>query len=148
MASPKVFVPDGFTLIEIIFVMTLWSSLLGLGLVISFDSYRGHIFQSETKLVLNYLYYARALSMANANSSSYGVQLTDSKVILFSAPEYNQSQTSNIVREDLVSIGSAVPTNAVFAPLTGQSTAPVIFELALGNRNSEIRVNGQGGILW
>lgn len=148
MALPKASIPNGFTLIEIIFVMALWSSLLGLGLVISFDSYRGHLFQNETQLVLNYLYYARALSIANVNGSGYGVQLTDSKVILFSGTQNNQNQTSNIVMEDLVTIGSSESKSTVFSALTGQSASPVVFNLGLGPRFREVRVNSEGGIIW
>lgn len=149
MALLKASVPNGFTLIEIIFVMALWSSLLGLGLVISFDGYRGHLFSNQTQLVLNYLHYARALSMANVNGSGYGVQLTSFKIILFAGNQYNQNQSSAIVMEDLVTIGSTgEPQVVAFLPLTGQSVSPVIFNLSLGQRQKEVRVNSQGGILW
>jgi hypothetical protein len=87
--------------------------------------------------------------MSNVNGSGYGVQLTSFKIILFAGNQYNQNQSSAIVMEDLVTIGSTgEPQVVAFLPLTGQSVSPVIFNLSLGQRQKEVRVNSQGGILW
>lgn len=63
----------GFTLIEIVVALTILITILGLGLFVSLDVYRGYTYRSERATVLALLTRARSHAMANIDQSPWGV---------------------------------------------------------------------------
>ena len=64
---------SGFTLIEILVVSAIITVLASLGLLMSFDVYRGFSFHSEVSTVASLLMRARSRSLANINQIPHGL---------------------------------------------------------------------------
>lgn len=142
----------GFTIIEIIIVMALFTGLFAMGAVTGTDSYQRYIFRSELEKTGALLQKARSSAMANIGETSHGVYFGDTaNTILFRGTSYTTSSPYNlkIERSKAVSISasSTVPSAIVFTPLSGTSTAGTI-TLTDGVRNSIITVNNEGAINW
>ncbi len=117
---------NGFTIIEIlvsIFIITIISGILGLGLV----NYRKHsIVDIATIEIISLLEEARSSTLASKNAAKYGVHFETSKAILFADPyvpgaagnkEYIIDSNAQISSYSLTGGGSEL----VFDRLTGKT---------------------------
>lgn len=147
----------GFTLIETIIAIGILGLILGLGLLATFDSFRGYMFRSERSTLVSILSRARNESLANINQISHGVCYDNPShsYTIFQGAGYVYGAPENVVIE-----GSAVTTisapsiffctsnsGIVFSQLAG-TTTPVDIVVTQSNRTSTISINYEGTINW
>ena len=115
----------GFTLIELIVLISILGIILGIALV-GFSS-----FLSTSKLdtlnedVISFVRKAREKTLASEASFAYGVHIEESKLVIFRAPTYTQGEITN---EEYV-----LPSN-FFIPLVSLADGgnDIIFQLLSG----------------
>lgn len=120
---------EGFTLLEILIVMTLLIFIAGLALVYSLDSFKITNFRSDQSQLLGVLLKARSQAMANINQKPHGVYLEASttKYTLFQGANYVSRDTAlDIVfsGNSAYSLGGA--TSTVFSQLSGTTSPATI----------------------
>jgi prepilin-type N-terminal cleavage/methylation domain-containing protein len=144
----------GFTLIELIVVLGIFSILAAAGLAFSFDSYRGYLFQSEYTSTVNLLAKARNRAINNFNESDHAIEVLSGEYRLYATDEYSASDPSTYLslprNNELTFTG---PTKVVFAQLSGDlascdSKDPCEITFGYGLRTMKITVNDVGGIIW
>lgn len=146
---------EGFTLMEIIVVLGLLSLFAVMGLVFSFDSYRGYFFRSEYTMFVNLLEKARNRAANNFNESGHGVAVLDSEYRLFRNDIYDPDDDTtyeSYPKNSSITFGG--PTDIRFFQLSGNidscdgDPAPCEFTFGYANKTKEITINAQGGITW
>lgn len=150
MKSPSILAQNrGFTIIEIIIVMALFTGLFAMGAVTGTDSYQRYIFRSELEKTGALLQKARSSAMANVGESSHGVYFGDSaNTILFRGASYTASSPYNLKIERSKAVSISGPLEIVFTPLSGATVTTGIITLTDGVRNATITVNNEGLINW
>jgi prepilin-type N-terminal cleavage/methylation domain-containing protein len=144
----------GFTLIEIIVVLGIFSILAAAGLAFSFDSYRGYLFQSEYTSTVNLLAKARNRAINNFNESDHTVEILSGEYRLYAADEYSASNPStylSLPRNNELSFSG--PSEITFKQLSGDLDptscgGPCTITLGYGLQTKTITVNEVGGIIW
>lgn len=145
----------GFTLIELVIVIAIFSIVATFGLFLSMDFYRTYNSNIAITKIVSVLSKARAQSLANINEKEHGVHIDEGKYILFSrvAPAIFGLQAP----EDLeIPAGSGVnlaTTDIIFERLTGKarnsiSACPCYVEIESQGVTKTITVNSEGGIDW
>src|SRR5437870_6082014 len=83
----------GMTLIEIMVAIAILGIILSLGLIISFDSYRGYSFRSESSVVVSILERARSRALNNFYQSPHGVcyDSTNKNYVLFRGSSFGSA---------------------------------------------------------
>jgi len=139
----------GFTLIEILIVVGILSILVGLGLFIGNDFYRGYNLRLERSVMVSALQKARNQSMSNIGQSNHGVYLTNDGFTIFQGPSYAGRSTSSdqIILSNL-SVTHSGLNEIVFSQLSGQSNASGTITLNNGISSTTINVNYEGAISW
>lgn len=146
----------GFTLIEIVITIAIFSMLLGMGLIMSMETFRGTIYRSEEGTIVSLFERARSRAMNNINQSSWGVCYIAPNYVIFkgsscSAPAVTDSIDANTSVASASNFSSKFPT-VVFTQLSGTTTAPVgsPFNLAVtqDSRSDVISINNEGTIIW
>jgi len=139
----------GFTLIEIILVMTLLVMVLGFGLITGFDSYRRDALRAERNTVISVLQKARSQAINNVNNSKHGFYFDGTNYIVFEGT----SSDSRISEKDLL-----IPKNSV---ITATGSVEIVFDQLMGNTvqtgdfilsddtsSTTISINQEGRINW
>lgn len=157
MRSRKVSTSDarlrrGFTLVEIVVVVTLIVLLAGLGLWVGMDVYRGYGFRSEARAFVSTLQRARLEAMVNMNEVPHGVHLEDSSYTVFQGAAYGADPVFNrrnsfLYRVTLVG-NPALPRDVIFEQLSGRVSVPGTVTLTDGARSSTITIDHEGRISW
>ena len=154
MKSPKPSIRNqrdgGLTLIEILVVVALFSVLVSIGLVFSFDSYRNYLFRAEVKAVSTMLSQARNRSAANFNESAHVFEILPNEYRIY--PLNDPSDHDSLERNSAISI---IPTTSsvIFEQLSGSlreesaCSAPCTISLNNGLLEWEVSINKAGGIL-
>lgn len=144
----------GFTMIEILVVLGMLAIFATMGLVISFDSYRGYLFRSEYTTTVNLLTKARNRAINNFNESNHGVAILDGEYRIFNTDEYDSDDDSTY---DSYSRNNALiftgPTEIIFQQLTGNLAScdgedPCTYTFGYGLKTKSITINEVGGITW
>lgn len=142
--------PRGFTLIEIVVVMAIFTVLIGLGLFMSIDSYRGFAFRSEQDTIVSVLEKARSRAVNNYYQSPWGVCYLAPNYLIF------KGSTCTAVNSDAIpaNAGVAAASNfattfptVVFSQLAGTSTGGTI-TVTQNARTSTVQINYEGTIIW
>ncbi len=148
----------GFTLIEIVIVIALAGILMGLGLMLSMDVYRGTLFRSSRDVLVNTLTVARSRAMANMYQSAHGVCYDAPNFVVFRGTSYDASSPTNETLEanpsvtlsstgDFFTCGTG--TGIVFSQLAGTtSNTGVITVHGEGHSDETVSVNSLGTIVW
>lgn len=147
--------PRGFTLIEIIVVIAIFSILITLGLFMSIDTFRGAFHRSEVDVIVSVLQKARSRAMNNIEQSTWGV--------CYLAPQYlilkNSSTCDSASAADTFAANPSVAEASkfnntpstfpivVFSQLSG-ATAEKSFDVVQDARTSTISINHEGTITW
>src|SRR5690348_2888046 len=151
----------GFTLIEILVVLTIFIFLAGLGLFLSLDSYRGSSFRSERDTAVSMLQKARSQAMNNiclggscVNGLAHGVHFTASQYVIFQGGIYNSGDTTNQATpvNNSVTITDASgnpPADIIFNQLDGSTSSAATVRVSDNQgHSSDILVNTEGQISW
>jgi prepilin-type N-terminal cleavage/methylation domain-containing protein len=144
----------GFTLIEIIVVLGIFSILAAAGLAFSFDSYRGYLFQGEYTSVINLLSKARNRAINNFNESDHALEILSGEYRLYATDEYNASNPAtylSLPRNNELTFSG--PNKVVFKQLSGDlsscdSVDPCKITFGYGFQTMNITINNVGGIIW
>jgi len=149
----------GLTLIEILVSVSILIVVLGLGLFVTFDAYRGYSFRSERSVLISALEKARSRSMANLHQTTHGVCFSGSKIIIFRGSVCNLALSTNETipaGASTVIVGMEVATPVVFDRLSGKLSPEVSPESAERTISitdgirapQEIKINNEGTINW
>ncbi len=139
---------SGFTLIEILIVTAILTLIMGMGLFLSFDFYRGYLLGTERDLVVGVLEKARSRALANMFETSHGVYIDSDKFILFRGNNYTAGASTN---EDIPGnsiIQKSGLSEIVFVGLTGLPVVAGDITLEDGAKSKVISINNEGRIEW
>ncbi len=137
--------------------------LLGAGLFVTMDAYRGYTFRSEREVLVNVLERARNSALYNIDQTAWGVCYDDAapQYVLFRGASYVAGAATNegVPAQKVVSMhglplcssGSAIE----FSQLTGSLSPPVVpatsefvITIVENNRSGDISINNEGRINW
>lgn len=146
---PRRATQGGFTLIEILIAMAIFLLLVGLGLFMSMDAYRGYSFRSERDVVVSLLQKARSRSMANIHQSAWGVCTINSTYIVFRGTACVAGAATNetLPVSSSATVAGLLSPGVVFSQLGGTTTATTV-TVTEGTRVSTISINHEGTINW
>ncbi len=137
MPSPRIYRVRGrgFTLVEILVVVAIFTGLAGLGLFMAFNSYGSAASRSERDTVVSLLAKARGRAMNNYYGAAWGV--------CYLGPNY-------VIFRDAPPCVAGSPT-VIFEQLTGKLVpqTPVTITITQPNHpDSIIFINNEGTINW
>ena len=143
----------GFTLIELLVVTAIFSVLVTLGLLMSFETFRGTLHRSEVATIVSLLEKARSRSMSNIEQSSWGVCYLSGNYLLLKGSSVCDAAYARekISANPSVAAASDFSTTfpvVVFAQLSGDSNSPVPFAVVEDSRTTTVTINYAGTILW
>ncbi len=144
----------GFTLIEVLVVLGMMAIFATMGLVFSFDSYRGYLFRSEYTTTVNLLAKARNRAINNFNESNHGVAILDGEYRLFKTSDYDPSDSDtyeSFPRNNELTFDG--PEEIIFEQLSGNliecdGEDPCTYTFGYGLKTKSITINDMGGITW
>ncbi|HWA32368.1 MAG TPA: prepilin-type N-terminal cleavage/methylation domain-containing protein [Candidatus Paceibacterota bacterium] len=153
----------GFTLIEMVIVISLIAVIGGFGLFFGIDSLRGYSFHSDRDTLVSTLQHARAEAMANIcrgtdcadGGKPQGVYIDTSarKFIVFQGTTYDPHDDNNAPVD--YSQNTILPDDGslrtiVFDQLSGNVDAPgyITINDATNVHSSKVEISDQGQILW
>jgi prepilin-type N-terminal cleavage/methylation domain-containing protein len=148
----------GFTLVEVMITIALMSVLLGLGLILSMDVYRGTLYRSTRQVLISSLTTARGRALSNMYQSTHGVCYAPPDFIIFRGTTYSATSPYN----ETVPGNPAVTLSSTGAFITcGSGTGIVFSQLAAstsntgtitvsesGHADETVSVNSLGTIIW
>ncbi len=146
MKSPNTYAPHNttaFTLIEILIVVSIFSALAGMGLVMSMQTFRSGIHRSEVETVVSLLQKARSRALAHSEQSSWGVCYVAPNYLLFKGSVCTGIETTPANTSFPASFSASV----IFSALSATTTGAVITVTEKGQVRT-ITVNGEGMIVW
>lgn len=161
---------NGFTIIEMLIVVSIIVTVGGIGLFFGFDSLRGYSFRSDRDVLVSALQHARAEAMANicrgtcTDGKPHGVYVdaVNHKFIIFQTensnnPKYidqtieDKSYNAEIDGSSLVTHNNGVDTEVVFKQLSGETSCSVSCDITLKDNTGRIdilHINSEGQIIW
>ena len=148
----------GFTLMEVIVTIALMSVLLGLGLILSMDVYRGTIYRSTRQVLISSLTTARGRALSNMYQSTHGVCYASPDFVIFRGTTYSAASLYNETvpgnpSVTLSSTGGFITcgsgTGIVFSQLAATtSNTGIITVSESGHADETVSVNSLGTIIW
>lgn len=158
----------GFTLIEMLVVIGLLTIIGTIGLVLSFDSYRGYAFRGDRDLAIATFQKARSQAVNGVCKSTvlapctsgvpHGVHIGSGNLTIFQGTTYNFADPVNEIialTSDTTLVGGVgEPTDIVFAELSGDATVTsgagwsVTIKNKDTNQLSVVTFNSAGSISW
>ena len=142
----------GFTLVEILIVISILTVISAMGLAVGIDTYQRYLLRSDTAVTASLLQKARISAMNNIGEANHGVYVCDTeKFIFYRGPSYilrNPSYDILIDKNKGVVITSCpAPDQFIFTALSGTTTGGVI-TLSSDVGNTSLTINNEGGINW
>ncbi len=139
----------GFTLIEILIVIAIFTALATMGVIVGLDSYGRYLFRSDLATAASLLQKARSEAMNNIGETPHGVYFNDpANFILFYGASYATRNTSfDLAVSRNKTVATSGLTEIVFIPLSGTTAGGAVM-LHNGVSNTTITVNNEGGINW
>ena len=136
---------SGFTLLELIVTVAIFSILITLGFFMSFETFRGASHRSEVDVIVSLFQKARSRAMNNIEQSTWGV--------CYIAPNY--VLLKGLVACDVAYVVDTVKASdfntmfpvVIFLQLSG-STDETTVEVKQNARTSTISINEAGTIIW
>lgn len=145
----------GFTLIEIIVVMSLLAVIGALTAFANFDVWRGYTFRGESDLLISLLQKARSQSVNNiclgsscVEGQPHGVKILPDKYIIFQGTVYNPSDPLNEEFDASDTVSHSGMSEVVFSQLSGDVSlaGDIILNEIDGFRSETISINNEGRI--
>ena len=146
----------GFTLIEVVIVVALFSILLGIGLLLSMDVYRSTLHRSGRELLLDTLSLARMRAFANEGTGIHGVCSDPPDLIIFGGATYNSSDPTNervlgaatIRYESEDNFFTCDREGIIFSPLSAATEGGRITVVETDRPDLILTINAEGAFLW
>ncbi len=141
---------QGFTLIEILVSIAILTTLIGLGLYMSMDSYRSYLSRSERDTVVSLLERARSRAMANVYQTPWGVCTSGTSYIVFRGTTCTLGAATNEetpLNPGAVIAGMDSTSPVVFSQLAATTTGKVV-TVTEQSKVSTITINNEGTIIW
>ncbi len=144
----------GFTLIEVMIVIGLFALLMGLGLALGMDVYRGVLHRGERQIIVDTLATARARAMTNLYESEHGVCAAGADLVIFRGASYSASSPTNesVPGNHATTLASTefgcADGGIVFDQLSGRTDGGSITIHEDGRDDSTVEVNEEGAIIW
>jgi prepilin-type N-terminal cleavage/methylation domain-containing protein len=148
--SKQVSLVKGFSLLETILSVAILTIILGYGVSMSIDTYRGYLFRSERITIVSLLERARNMSMNNIASVPHGVcfDAGSKTYILFEGHVCLPDHPSSVLTKSNQAITiTGFGTPIIFSQLSGTTTDSTI-TLTSPGRSGTIFVNYEGRIYW
>jgi Tfp pilus assembly protein FimT len=137
----------GFTFVEIIIVIGLFTMLAALGLCVSMDTFRGGLHRSEEAMAVSLLQKARSSAMANDDQMPWGVCVQEHNYVLFRGATCAAGGVTDeeIPLQDTSTVTFSAPI--IFSQLSATTSGGTI-TIVQGTHTDTIVVNQEGTILW
>lgn len=141
---------EGFTLLEVLIVILLFSALVGVTTVVSMDSYRSYNFQTQQTQFRALVLQARSQAVSNIHQAPHGVRVNQVPLqyVLFEGVDYahrDAAQDVLVTPSSTLTVGGL--TEVVFTQLTGQPNVIGSFTLNDGiHPPSSISINNEGQV--
>ncbi len=138
----------GFTLVELIVAVGIFSMVVIIGLPASWDFYLSYQIETERDNLVTLLREARNMSVINRHELSHGLYFNGSNFVVFEGVDYAnriQAEDRIISRQATVAING--PGEIVFTPLSGQTTAST-YILTNNTRVRNVYVKSEGTVDW
>jgi Tfp pilus assembly protein FimT len=135
----------GFTIIEILIIIVVSITLLGLTLMSFNNLNASRALDGSTLLVVSVLNQARIQTLASKDNTQYGVHFDNSSAILFKGDTYSPVSSDNVVVNihSQASISNINLTgggsDVVFERLTGKTAQNGVITLSLNSNPSNSR---------
>lgn len=144
---------NGFTLIEVLIVVSIVMILGALSLGIGVDGVRRTTVAEERTLLAEALTRARNRAMNNIDEKAHGVRVTATDIIIFEGSAYSASDPLNesATRNSDISIsGPTNPLTVVFTQLSGDVDSSQTGDIVVTNGAQQytIAINTEGRINW
>jgi prepilin-type N-terminal cleavage/methylation domain-containing protein len=143
----------GFTVIEVLIVLALFTVVAGLGITLTLRPYRSAGIAGERDLVISLLSRARSRAMGNDGGVPHGFCYDEHANLyeVFALPYSGATREERGTKSGSVSV-SGVPdcgsgSELLFAQLSG-TTSPTEIYLSEGDASTSIDINAAGAVLW
>lgn len=149
MPSRKISTTNGFTILELLIVMGIFTFIASIGLFISMDSYRDYAFRSQASMLVSALQKTRSRSLNNVHGAPHGLEITSSSYTLFQGASYAARTPSY---DETYAITNATASGSigevVFTQLTGESSVAGTVLVTADGHTATISLNYEGRISW
>ncbi|MBI4119667.1 MAG: prepilin-type N-terminal cleavage/methylation domain-containing protein [Parcubacteria group bacterium] len=149
MKSPRHCILRGFTLIEIVITVGIFLIVMGIGLFVGLDFYRGSALTAERDTVVSILRSARSDAFNNLHELPHGIFIDADRYILFSGASYasRDPQFDEVIFKS-PAVDASGTQEIVFQQLSATTGASGTIILSYDTRSVTIEVNGEGRINW
>lgn len=143
----------GFTLLEILVVIGLFTLLGGAALLVSMETYHGSNFRADRDLFVAALEHARAEAMNNVclgtctDGKSHGVHLESGQYVIFQGTLYDTNDPQNAVFK-IHTTAIQGGGDIIFSQLSGATTATSTMLSDGAGHTSLVTINSEGQITW
>ncbi len=142
----------GFTLIEVLVVLSIVTLIIGATLMFDVNSYRGEAFRAERNNLVVALQTARADALNNINQMKHGVKINTDEYVIFEGSTFDDSLENTRKKIPLsypVTLGVGSPDEIVFNQLSGDSIdGEIVLIDPERNMTTNIIINHEGKIGW
>jgi prepilin-type N-terminal cleavage/methylation domain-containing protein len=143
----------GFTLVELLVTIVIFSLLVALGLFMSMEAYRGASYRSERDTIVSLLQRARSRAMANLYQSQWSVCYLAPDYVIAKGTACNATTAYDRIEANAAVVATSDFSDfpVVFDQVTGNSASvgPVkVIRVRQGTRDESITINHEGTILW
>ncbi len=141
------FLQRGFTIIELLLVMGLFTVLVAIGAPITLNMLRTNDLDSAYQSLNSNLRTAQIYSMGVKNDQPWGVHVQNGSITVFQGASYANRNTSF---DETTKISNSINTsglqNVMFSKLTATPSATGSITLNSFGRNKTVSINSEGMI--
>jgi Tfp pilus assembly protein FimT len=138
----------GFTLIEIITVISLTVMVFGFSAALGFDAFKRNYLKTEQSTLISVLQKARSQAINNVNNSKHGFYFNGTDYIIFEGDSYGSNPPMDFIVEKNFSIIFGGLTEVVFDQLSGKASPAGEMTLSDGVSVITISISSEGRINW
>ena len=133
----------GFTMIEVLVVLTIFGALMLMGLFFDLSFYRGTSFATDVDAFASVLQRARARAVNNINGSAHGVYIDTDSYILFQGSTYAGSTNHEPISKN-PGLNFSGASEVVFTQLSGGSNFEGDIIISGFGKTATISLNYEG----
>ncbi len=138
----------GFTLIEILLVVSIIAMIFAFTVALGFDSYRRNSLKTERDTLISILQKARSQAINNVNNTKHGFYFNGTEYIIFEGDSFISPQPQDLMVQKSSSITTSGLNEIIFDQLTGNASPTGEIVLSDGISSTTISINQEGRINW